>query len=233
MNGDAGEYFVAYTLTRALGWPCRLYGVDLGVDAEIEVLDAVGHSTGDIIKVQVKAIDGAPADKPLSIYVDDRHIMYWKQFCLPVIVCCVDLSLQQVYWKQITVTEAFRSEGASKKVTFDRDVDLVHAGIKANLERLVQPIASRQIGPLFDTLRARFSRLPTGPVNFYSFDDLAHMESLLIPVENSLTELTPLLTHFPWRISAYAQAELTDIREAIRVLKVSMGQAHADIANGG
>jgi hypothetical protein len=61
--------------------------------------------TGDIIKIHIKtfeALKGARA----SVYVNDRHIGYWKRFCVPVILCCVDLSRKQVYWKQITVTES-------------------------------------------------------------------------------------------------------------------------------
>ncbi|MGQ5675295.1 DUF4365 domain-containing protein, partial [Lacticaseibacillus paracasei] len=57
VNGDAGEYLVAYTITKLFGWPCRLFGVDIGVDAELEILDDEARSTGDVIKIQVKAFD--------------------------------------------------------------------------------------------------------------------------------------------------------------------------------
>ena len=162
-NGDAGEYFAVHKITKVLGWPCRLYGVDLGVDAELEILDADGISHGDIIKVQIKAIepDAGKENAPvLSVYVDERHIAYWQQFCLPVIVCCVDLSAEQVYWKQITATEAFRSRGDSRKVSFDRQLDLVSSAMKPDLERLVHPAESKEIQSLFQELHRRYKALP-------------------------------------------------------------------------
>jgi len=38
-NGHAGEFFFAYKVARVLGWPCRLFDIDIGIDAQVEVLD--------------------------------------------------------------------------------------------------------------------------------------------------------------------------------------------------
>jgi hypothetical protein len=57
ISGDAGEYLAAYMVTHKLGWPFRLLGVDIGVDGEMEVLNENGESNGDVIKVQVKALN--------------------------------------------------------------------------------------------------------------------------------------------------------------------------------
>lgn len=45
ISGDAGAYLIAYTATHRLGWPCRILGIDIGVDAELEVLDQLGTRT--------------------------------------------------------------------------------------------------------------------------------------------------------------------------------------------
>ena len=56
--GDMGEHFFIYKIMEMFRWPCRLYGIDLGIDAEIEILDNENRTTGRIIKVQIKrAID--------------------------------------------------------------------------------------------------------------------------------------------------------------------------------
>lgn len=230
-NGDAGEYFAAYTLTKSLGWPCRLYGVDLGVDAELEILDAQGLSTGDIIKVQIKTFDSAGADP--AVYVDDRHIDYWKRFCLPVIICCVELSAERVFWKQITATEAFRSGGTSRKVTFNRHQDVVAPAMKGTLQSLVHPPESKQVELLFNELKTRFGKLPDSDTYFSNFDQLAECDELCRSVEEALNRLVPLLVHFPWRISSFAQAELAGMQLSLRILRDNMGHAHADLVNGG
>jgi hypothetical protein len=63
-NGDAEEYFVAYSATKLLGWRCRLYEVDIDIDGEMEVLANAGDSTGDVIKPQIKTFDHST--KPLQ-----------------------------------------------------------------------------------------------------------------------------------------------------------------------
>ena len=36
-NGDAGEFFAAYKIAKELGWPCRLFDIDIGIDAQVSV----------------------------------------------------------------------------------------------------------------------------------------------------------------------------------------------------
>jgi len=236
VNGDAGEYFAAYRLTKVLGWPCRLYGIDLGVDAELEILDANGTSHGDIIKVQIKAMEpdaGKESAPVLSVYVDERHIDYWQRFCLPVIVCCVDLAAEQVYWKQITATEAFRSRGDSRKVSFDRQADLVCPATKPELERLVHPAESKEILPLFDELDRRYAELPKGPIRFTDIDQVVEVDDLCSKVMETLQALERILAFFPWRINAFERERLVAIRDEVRWLKRESAMAGNDIVNGG
>ncbi|WP_157597746.1 MULTISPECIES: DUF4365 domain-containing protein [unclassified Rhizobacter] len=232
-NGDAGEYLAAYSLTKALGWPCRLYGVDLGVDAELEILDDQGVSRGDIVKVQIKTMQPEKTKPELAIYVDERHIDYWQRFCLPVIVCCVDLSQEKVYWRQITATEAFRSRGQSRKVTFDREVDLISPQARPLLEKLVHPAESKEILPLFQELERRFARLPQGIVRFFDLDQIVEIDSLCEDVSEVLQKLERILAFFPWRVNAFENARLGAIRDDVLALKRDGAMAAADILNGG
>jgi hypothetical protein len=219
INGDAAEYFVAYTLTKVLGWPCRLFGVDLGVDAELEVVDALGVSQGDIIKVQIKAKETTVPTRELAVTVEPRHIEYWKHFCLPVIVCCADLADEKVYWKQITSTEAFRTRGASNKVSFDREADLFGPASKQALERLVNPAESKNIEALFSELEARFALLPVGYVRFGDLDTIAAVDEQCGAVQEVLERLSRILAFFPWRLSSYAHARMAEIADRVSALR--------------
>ncbi|WP_431103070.1 DUF4365 domain-containing protein [Roseateles noduli] len=232
-SGDAGEYLAAYKLTKLLGWPCRLYGVDIGVDAELEVLDSNSRSHGDIIKVQIKAISAPPGTKELSVYVDARHIEYWQRFCLPVIVCCVDLEAEKIYWRQITATEAFLSGGDSRKVTFDRSRDELSAASKDALERLVQPPESKSIQPLMAELEQRYSNFPVGYLRFHSFDKVDEIIEKCDHVDGVFKKLDPVLAFFPWRISSFANARLNQIRDHVRHLRREASMAYTDLVNGG
>ena len=46
-NGDAGEFFFAYKIASALGWPCRLFDIDIDIDAQVEILNEDRTSTAD------------------------------------------------------------------------------------------------------------------------------------------------------------------------------------------
>ena len=52
-NGDAGEFFFAYKVASVLKWPCRLLDIDIGIDAQVEILNEDGTSTGRFVAFQV------------------------------------------------------------------------------------------------------------------------------------------------------------------------------------
>jgi hypothetical protein len=93
-TGDAGEYFFAYRVSDLLQWPCRLLDIDIGIDAQIEVLDENRQSMGQFIAVQVKAT--RDKDKN-SISVEKKHIKYWESLDTPVVLVFVNLSNKKVY----------------------------------------------------------------------------------------------------------------------------------------
>ncbi|UWH26261.1 DUF4365 domain-containing protein [Aeromonas veronii] len=93
-TGDAGEYFFAYTITNILQWPCRLLDIDIGIDAQIEILDGNRQSTGKFIAVQIKSTRDPNRD---SISVEKKHIDYWSSVETPVILALVNLSNDRIY----------------------------------------------------------------------------------------------------------------------------------------
>lgn len=78
--GDAGEHLVAARIIKFFGYPCRLTNIDIGIDAEIELIDSNYKSTGQFIKCQIKT---TTSDK-FHLYLDDRHIVYWNKLNVPV-----------------------------------------------------------------------------------------------------------------------------------------------------
>jgi hypothetical protein len=230
-HGDAGEYLMAYTFTKLFGWPCRLYGVDIGVDGETEVMDADGKSDGDIIKIQVKSFS-AIQGTDFSVYVDERHIQYWKRFCLPVIVCAVDLSTEKVYWKQITATEAYATTGESKKVTFDLAKDELTAASKAALERLVLPDETKQLEPLMTELIEKSKRIERD-LYHYDYDAIEATLEHCRGMDRLIGKIEQIVTHFPWRLSAAGYGALRAIKQNVCITQNNANHEHATMVNGG
>ncbi|GAA0232838.1 DUF4365 domain-containing protein [Marinomonas primoryensis] len=233
INGDAGEYFLAYKFTKILGWPCRLYGQDLGVDAEIEVLDDDSISNGDIIKIQIKAVDSIKSTSSVSVYVDDRHIEYWKKFCLPVIVCCIDLSTEKIYWKQVTATEAYDTQGESKKVSFCLEHNIFDDSSKEAFRKLVSPEKANSIEGLFVKAKELTLQLPQNTSNFYDHETINQVEDVCNNITTIVSEIDEILRSFPWKISAFALRELNWMRDMVRVTKIDISRSICDLANGG
>lgn len=233
VNGDAGEYLVAYTITKLFGWPCRLFGVDIGVDAELEILDDEARSTGDVIKIQVKAFDRISSTESKGIYVDDRHINYWKRFCLPVIVCCVDLATEKIYWKQILATEAYQSGGASKKISIDLTTDELVGASKDALQSLATPEASKQIEQLFWDLRDRYENLD-GQGTPFCVDGETYdaIEKECEAIDAVIAKIENLILHFPWRVGAVDLQTLAAIKRNVQIMRNNTAHSFSIGING-
>lgn len=224
VNGDAGEYLVAYTVTHKLGFPCRLYGVDIGVDAEMEIMDKSQHSTGDIIKIQIKTVDSIASDDHVAIYPEDKHIEYWKRFCLPVIICCVDLSKTKVYWKQITATEAYKSGGQSKKISFCLKEDILNENSISKLRLLACPPESKNIGALLDKLIINAEKIPDDTTEYLDLDSINKTKQLCHKIDTDLKEIESVISSFPWRVGSIDIGKINTIKSHLRVTKNNLLQ---------
>ncbi|CAK1314620.1 Uncharacterised protein [Burkholderia pseudomallei] len=134
--GHAGEYFFAFTITDVLKWPCRLLDIDIGIDAQVEVLADDGESLGDVIAVQVKAT----SKRARSVKVTAEHVRYWESVKTPVIIALVCLQTRKIYWRTLPrskqATRRLGSSGVEVTVKFDEAKDLLHDASKEALRKL-------------------------------------------------------------------------------------------------
>ncbi|MGM3216556.1 DUF4365 domain-containing protein [Pseudomonas sp. PhalM4] len=120
--GDAGEYFFAYQISHVLGWPCRLFDIDIGIDAQVEILDESRNSTGRFAAFQIKTSAGD--DFKPSWYVSERQLDYWRELDNPVFVVLVDIKDQAMYLHRIQKDFTYRvTEGKSVRIDFDLTQD--------------------------------------------------------------------------------------------------------------
>lgn len=135
-TGDAGEYFFAFTIADVLKWPCRLLDIDIGIDAQIEVLADDGVSLGDMIAVQIKAT----TKQARSVRISAKHLGYWQSVKSPVIIALVCLETQKIYWRTLPrprrPLNVARGPKATIAIKFDETEDLLDVTSKDALRKL-------------------------------------------------------------------------------------------------
>ena len=103
-TGSGGTAIVDAIVNLDMGWiyrPQNQPGADYGVDAHLELTDDEGVETGRQLAAQVKAgrsyfresTEGGFVHRP-----SDRHVRYWRDYALPVILILVDEHARIAYW---------------------------------------------------------------------------------------------------------------------------------------
>jgi len=143
-NGQSGEYFFAYWISRNFGWPCRLLDIDIGIDAQVEILDDNQHTTGGFIAVQIKTTDGNNPNVPVNV----DNLLYWKTFNDPVVIVSITTKtlIPRIYWKHLdgdTLDNLLQTIGTkgtqSVSVIFDKSKDCLSVEMKSNWKNLWLP----------------------------------------------------------------------------------------------
>lgn len=92
-KGDCGEHYLAYRVIKDFGWPCRILDIDIGIDAQIEIIDSESNVTGQFIGVQVKT-----SDKPK---ITEAHLKYWRECEFPVIIVHVNTENGEMHYRHV------------------------------------------------------------------------------------------------------------------------------------
>ncbi|WP_231995645.1 DUF4365 domain-containing protein [Pseudomonas taetrolens] len=117
-TGDAGEYFFAYQISYILGWPCRLFDIDIGIDAQVEILDEDRNSTGRFVAFQIKT--SANEELKPYWYVSKNQLNYWREMDTPVFVVLISLKEQTMYLHRIRKEFAYHvTEKNGVRIEFD------------------------------------------------------------------------------------------------------------------
>lgn len=120
-NGDAGEFFFAYQIASVLKWPCRLLDIDIGIDAQVEIISDDRTSTGRFVAFQVKATS---AEEQNCRYVSANQLSYWSELDLPVFVVLVDLSQSEMFLHQVDVNHKYPiTKNGTVRIDFDLQND--------------------------------------------------------------------------------------------------------------
>lgn len=120
-NGDAGEFLFAYRIASVLKWPCRLFDIDIGIDAQVEVMGPDRASTGRFVAFQIKATSAEERD---CCYVSKRQLAYWADLELPVFVVLVDLASEAMFLHRVASEKSYASTAKGRiRIDFDLSTD--------------------------------------------------------------------------------------------------------------
>jgi hypothetical protein len=85
---------------------------DVGIDGQLEHVDATGAATGRTVAVQIKcgpSYFAHPTARGWKFYPDPKHRLYWERYPLPVLLVLHDPGVEQSYW--VDVRKILRTPG--------------------------------------------------------------------------------------------------------------------------
>ncbi|OYW76946.1 MAG: hypothetical protein B7Z37_06405 [Verrucomicrobia bacterium 12-59-8] len=212
-HGDVGEHLVAFRIMRDFKWPCRLLGIDLGIDAETEILTEDGNTTGDTIRLQIKSVASVDG-KSFSITTSEEHINYWQRHCTPVIFCGVCLATERVFWKQITALEDYSTEGVSKKVSFCCEHDLLDARTVVEWRKFASPDAAHELANLMAKYQ---SIIDDTEHSAFDGETCKKYSDLFAEGRGIRQKVESILAYMPWKITG---VQLTKFKAMQRTLQI-------------
>lgn len=118
-TGDIGVDLVSLQIKRFFSWVFREQQKnDLGIDGHIEIVDKkTRESTGRLIALQIKSGDSYLKHENESgyfFYGKAKHLRYWLQHSLPVIIVLCDTKKDTCYWNSVTASNVEYTESGWK-----------------------------------------------------------------------------------------------------------------------
>ncbi len=140
--GYRGEAFVSKAVFDA-GHVWNDTKRDFAIDGQIEFVAADQEVTGVAVVAQVKATEvGFAGDNETGFKFTCKpdHIAYWLRLGRPVVLICVDLRVDQAWWKRVDTWFADPERKARRVVQFDKAVDRFDPDAFSKLSALGVPV---------------------------------------------------------------------------------------------
>ena len=113
-KGDKGIRLVEGIVSDQFGWLLRPQEgqKDLGIDAHIELLGSNGEAFGKLLAAQVKygkSYFRSTNEDGFVFYGEIKHLNYYINYSLPVIIILCDPDCEQCWWSEIDPLETART----------------------------------------------------------------------------------------------------------------------------
>lgn len=182
--GEEGVRLLGLAVGRGLGWVVRDQPTsDFGIDAHIEIIED-GLATGKLIAVQVKCGTSwfrSPVDDGWRFNADLKHLKYWREHSLPVLVVLCRPDDNSCFWASVSPSSTSRLSPSSTITVpssnrFDDGAratltELANARCTLPLFHLVRSFLSDKYGS-----RIQIASIIESPRDWHYFDEVAMLD---------------------------------------------------------
>ncbi len=158
---------------------------DYGIDAQVELIDG-DNVTGQLIGLQIKSGASWFKEKSGDGYIfrgDNKHLNYWLEHSLPVLIVLCDIETGNCYWQAITASNV-RTTNKAWKINVPVN-QKINPGMHVDLKRLVKKLPAHKSFTIVST-----DDLSHGAAKRYSLRIILNKEHS----QNELIELIKNLT---------------------------------------
>lgn len=156
---------IAIDVFESLGFAFREQSEsDYGIDAHAELIQSE-QATGQLLGIQLKSGPSYLSEKNDKGFVfrpDEKHVNYWCNHALPVLICLCDVDARNIYW-QVVNRETAISTGKGYKIIVPA-TQLVDSASVAILQKMLTPIVPATRYTILKTDDSSY-----GPAKQYSF----------------------------------------------------------------
>ncbi|WP_429911415.1 DUF4365 domain-containing protein [Glycocaulis sp.] len=164
---------VETTVTQELGWIFREQLVaDFGIDAQLEIVD--GNPTGKLIAAQIKSGDSYAEEKDDHFIFRGklRHLDYWNDHSLPVILILYIPKYDNIYW-QVVSEENLTRTNKTWKLNIPKS-NILNSQSKYKLGRLGDGTLQQQRLRQVQLLKPTLEKLASGSDLFLETEEWVH-----------------------------------------------------------
>ena len=162
--GKLGVAIVQKIVEQQIGWLFRIQeSRDYGIDGNIEVVKGGSQVTGRLIAAQVKCGNSWFKESVDNGYVfrpEHKHVNYWANYSLPVIVILCNPDTEDVWWVEVsdaTISRSGTGKGWKIHIPFDQKFDVLAA-------TTLSLIAGRRLEErILERYRTKIRRAPIVP----------------------------------------------------------------------
>lgn len=143
--GERGRWIVEGVVRDSLHWLFReTPKSDLGIDGFVEILNKERQSQGRLFALQLKtgrSYFKEPNEEGFLFRGKRKHLKYWLEFSLPVIVVLCDPETSNCYWQHISADNVTRTEkGWTMTVPSEQTLAAAHKNVLHKLTEPPQPV---------------------------------------------------------------------------------------------
>ena len=113
-----GQSQIAFQARLPSQWLYRPITPDYGIDGSVEIFDEIGHRTGKLFSVQLKATDEANLTKALAIRLDTDTCDYYRSLDTPILIVRFHVPTGRLFAKWFHLFDPYPAKRGKKTVTF-------------------------------------------------------------------------------------------------------------------